>query len=96
MKTIQFVFCWLFLWFVTTAVTGQMWLWPVVFVGLCAYVIYGERRKRKLGQENAKEARAIADRYAEEARAAADRYAIAKTKAGLLTDEGIRMLCNPN
>ena len=34
-KTVQFLFAFLFLWFLTSMMTGQIWLFPLVFVGLC-------------------------------------------------------------
>jgi hypothetical protein len=47
MKTIEFLFAWLFLWFVTTMASGQLWVWPAAFVVLCAAIFYAERRKRR-------------------------------------------------
>ncbi|MGO9927026.1 MAG: hypothetical protein ACLPLP_13125 [Mycobacterium sp.] len=47
MKIIEGVIAFLFLWLVTTMTTGQIWVWPVVFIGLCLYVFCDERRKLK-------------------------------------------------
>jgi hypothetical protein len=111
LKAIQFLFACAFLWFLTMMVTGQWWVFPLAFVGLCAYVIYDGRQKRKLAEQvatcnpvkeatrRAEEARATADRLAEEARIAADRYARAIAEArtlNKLTEEGVALFCNPN
>jgi hypothetical protein len=53
MKTIEFFVAFAFLWFITTVMTGAVWLWPLVFTGLCAISYlgdaYDERRKCKQG-----------------------------------------------
>jgi hypothetical protein len=108
MKTIQFLFAFLFLWFLSTVITGWIWLWPVVFVGLCAYQIgqsiHQIRKRQRYEQaraiaeeatKRAKQARATADRLAEEARIAADRYAEARI-INKLTPEAVALFTNPN
>ncbi|MGO9927027.1 MAG: hypothetical protein ACLPLP_13130 [Mycobacterium sp.] len=47
MKTIEFVFAFAFLWVLTTVITGEAWLWPLVFTALCAYVFYDDQRKKR-------------------------------------------------
>jgi hypothetical protein len=90
LKAIEFLFAFLFLWFLSTVITRQIWLFPLVFVGLCVYQVVQcirQIRKRQRYEQaravaeeavkRAEEARATANRLAEEARIAADQYAIA-------------------
>jgi hypothetical protein len=103
LKAIEFLFAFLFLWFITTAITRLIWLFPLAFVVLCAYQV-GQSirriRKRQRYEEKraiAEEARANADRYAEEARIAADRYTIAEARViNKLTPEAVALFTNPN
>jgi hypothetical protein len=96
-KAIEFVAGFLYLWFLTTMVTGQIWLWSAwsaAFVGLCAYEV-GKYVRRNRKRQQAKQQLAIAE---SNARRAAER-AIAKAQRGygsVLADEATRMLCCPN
>jgi hypothetical protein len=95
-KTIEFAFLFMFMWFITSMMTGQIWVWPVVFVGLCVYAVGSSIHEIRTRQRY-EEARAIADRLAEEARIAADRYAIAEARAiNKLTPEAVALFTNPN
>ena len=98
-KTVQFLFAFLFLWFLISMMTGQIWLFPLVFVGLCVYAYYDQRKliaQARIATKRANEARATADRLAEEARIAADRYAIAEARANKLTEAGVALFTCPN
>jgi hypothetical protein len=46
-KAAEVLVAWVILWFVSTAITGLPWIWPVVFVVLCAWVV-GSALKRGL------------------------------------------------
>jgi hypothetical protein len=57
LKAIEFVFCWLLMWFITSGL--GLWVWPLVFAVLCAAMFYAEHRKRAR-QAKVAEERAIA------------------------------------
>jgi hypothetical protein len=101
-KTVKFVFAWVFLWFLTTVITRQIWLFPVLFFVLCGYVIYDERKKRKakLAADIAERQRIAREQVQEtQVRLATECRAADATENGdlcILTEDGIRMFCNPN
>jgi hypothetical protein len=114
MLTIESVFAVVFLWLLTTMVTGHFGLWPLVFVAWVACAIYAERKKRKqaiarvgkdierqrieAGMEILKQPELVETLNRSQQRDAEER-AIAHATAGVgsvLTDEAIRMVCNPN
>jgi hypothetical protein len=78
-KAIWFLILCAFMWFLTMAVTGQWWVFPILFVGLCVYAVHDVRKKQrriaylaaeaKRARNIADEKQAIADQLAEEARA---------------------------
>jgi len=105
-KSIELLLAFLYLWFITSVMTTQLWLWPILFVGLCLYAslyaIYdGVRKKRKENRAIGRERQRIAKKKQQqtEERLVSEWRAVAAAEAGLcveLTAEAIAMLCNPN
>jgi hypothetical protein len=93
LKAIWFLVLCAFVWFVTIVITGQLWVFPLLFVGLCVYAYYDVRKKRQhiayLAAEAertrkiAEEKQAIADRYEAEARAINERAERARARLDL-------------
>jgi hypothetical protein len=106
LKSIELLLAFLYLWFITSVMTAQLWLWPILFVGLCLYAILyaiydGVRKKRKENRAIGRERQRIAKEKQQqtEERLVSECRAVAAAEAGLcveLTAEAIAMLCNPN
>jgi hypothetical protein len=106
LKAVELLLAFLYLWFITSVMTAQLWLWPILFVGLCLFVapiaIWDERKKRKennraIGRERQRIAKEK-QRQTEE-RLVSECRAVAAAEAGLcveLTDDAIAMFCSPN
>jgi hypothetical protein len=96
-KIVQFVFAWVFLWFLTTVITRQIWLFPVVFFGLCGYeVSMFIHRKRQQAKQEPTYAEVVQETQVRVARECRAVDAAENGDLCILTDEAIKMFCNPN